>query len=432
MIRNYNDALKFFTSLEFFGMKFGLEQTLKLAKFAGNPQAGLKFVHVAGTNGKGTICALLASALSAAGFRTGLYSSPHLVSPRERMRIDARAISEDDFAKFAATIETVVEKLRAEGGQPTYFEVNTVMALLYFKKKKVDFVVWESGLGGRLDATNIVDPELSIISSIGKDHCAYLGKTIKQIALEKAGIIKAGKAVFCGRNMNFVAKTAINDVVKRMKSHVIFCDKEASIVRHGVFKGGSFDGQVLRFDGCRILLFFPGVQQKHNLSLVCEVLKYLSKRHSFSYENALMGLSLASLPGRFNMMCDGTIIDGAHNPQAVLGLIRNLKIYFGTEKFSIIFACLRDKDARSMLNSLLPLAQDFRFVPLLASRKAYSPDELLHLSASFTIVRKAYSSLSEALLEKSERKLILGSFYLAGEALRCYFKEEEIINWRIR
>ncbi|HPN83721.1 MAG TPA: folylpolyglutamate synthase/dihydrofolate synthase family protein [Victivallales bacterium] len=430
MIRTYGDALKFLSNLEFFGMKLGLEQTRLLAKFAGNPQNKIRFIHVAGTNGKGSVCSMLSSSLSNAGFKTGLYTSPHLISPRERFKIDGIAISEKEFAKFARITEEAVEELKKNGGQATYFEATTVMALLYFKAKKTDFVIWECGMGGRLDATNIVEPELSIISSIGKDHCNYLGSAIAKIAYEKAGIIKKGKTVFCGKNIKTQARNKIKSVAKKLSSPVIFCDKEASSLRHGKFSNRKFDGQLLKFDGRNILTYFPGLHQKRNISLVFNVLKYLSDKYNFNFDRAIEGLSHACLPARMTVTPDLSLVDGAHNPQAVEGLVENLKFYFKGESFCIIFGCLKDKDAKTMLNKLSTVAKEFRFVPILASRKAYEPKDLKHIAERTGLPAKAYESLGSALSEKSERKVIAGSFYLAGEALKHYFTGEEIINWR--
>jgi dihydrofolate synthase/folylpolyglutamate synthase len=430
MIKTYKEALDYFSKLELFGIKLGLEQTRLLAKFAGNPQRKLKFIHVAGTNGKGTICAMLASALLSAGFKTGLYTSPHLISPRERFKINGKAISEPDFAKFANRTFRAGSKLEKQGGHATYFEAATVMAMMYFASKKTDFVVWETGMGGRLDATNIVTPELSIISSIGLDHSSYLGKKIPDIAKEKAGIIKSQIPVFCGFNIGPSAKKVIKCRAKYLSSPIIFCDKKAVFIRHGKFSSTAFTGHILNYDGVSVPIPLPGIQLAKNLPLVSEALSYLAKKYKFNHEKSLLGLSKLSLCARLNVMPDSSLLDGGHNPQAISILVKNIKYYFGQKKFCVIFACMKDKDAVGMIKRLSKVASEFRFVPLsVLNRKSYSTQELFEIARNFKTDAKIFKTLKEAVEKKSERKIICGSFFLAGELLREYFTDEEIINW---
>src|SRR5271169_881933 len=192
---NYSEAIQFLYGLRLFGAKFGLENTFKLAALAGNPQSKLRFIHVAGTNGKGSTCAMLESIYRAAGLRVGLFTSPHLVSFRERIQINRQLISESEVVRL-------VEELRAANkeSETTLFEFATVMALKFFAEQKCDLVIWETGLGGRLDATNIVMPLVSVITNIAFDHQQWLGDTLGKIAAEKAGIIKSGIPVVTATN----------------------------------------------------------------------------------------------------------------------------------------------------------------------------------------------------------------------------------------
>src|ERR1700722_989675 len=190
----YAEAIQFLYGLNLFGANFGLEATRKLAALAGNPQERLRFIHVAGTNGKGSTCAMLESIYRAAGLRVGLFTSPHLVAFGERIQVDRQLIGEADIARLAAEIKSLLTQFPAEQ-HPTFFEVVTVMALRYFAEQKCDLVIWEAGLGGRLDATNIVTPLASIITNIQFDHQQWLGDTLERIAIEKAGIIKPGVPV---------------------------------------------------------------------------------------------------------------------------------------------------------------------------------------------------------------------------------------------
>src|SRR5438045_3598168 len=190
----YTEAIQFLYSLRWFGTKFGLANTLKLAELAGNPHEQLRFIHVAGTNGKGSTCAMLEAIYRASGLRVGLYTSPHLVSVRERMQVNRELISEADVVRFTEEAARWIVTL-GPGAQPTFFEVVTVMALRHFAEQRCDLVIWETGLGGRLDATNIVMPLASVITNIQFDHQQWLGDTLAKIAYEKAGIIKPGVPV---------------------------------------------------------------------------------------------------------------------------------------------------------------------------------------------------------------------------------------------
>src|SRR4249920_2035294 len=190
----YAEAIQFLYRLRWFGAKFGLENTFKLAALAGNPQNQLRFIHVAGTNGKGSTCAMLESIYRAAGLRVGLFTSPHLVSFRERIQVNRQLISESDVSRLVSELQPWLKEFSPDH-HPTFFETITVMALRYFAEQNCDLVIWETGLGGRLDATNIVTPLASVITNIGFDHQQWLGDTLEKIAAEKAGIIKPGVPV---------------------------------------------------------------------------------------------------------------------------------------------------------------------------------------------------------------------------------------------
>src|SRR3954470_4773417 len=193
----YKEAIEFLYSLRLFGTKLGLDNTFRLAAQAGNPQEQLRFIHVAGTNGKGSTCAMLEAIYRASGLRTGLFTSPHLVSFCERIQVNRTLISEEAVVQLVSEIRKLATHF-SPGASPTFFEIVTVMALKYFAREKCDVVIWETGLGGRLDATNIVNPLLSIITNVQFDHQQWLGDTLAKIAFEKAGIIKPHIPVVCG------------------------------------------------------------------------------------------------------------------------------------------------------------------------------------------------------------------------------------------
>src|SRR5215207_8105555 len=205
----YQDAIKFLYGLQLFGVNFGLENTRKLAELSGNPHEQLRFIHVAGTNGKGSTCAMLESIYSAAGLRVGLFTSPHLISFRERIQVNRELISEAEVVTEAAAVQKLLGDFPKD--HPTFFEVVTIIALRHFAAKKCDLVIWQTGLGGRLDATNIVKPLASVITNVHLDHEKWLGQSIEQIAAEKAGIIKPGVPIVTAARepaLSVIAKTA--------------------------------------------------------------------------------------------------------------------------------------------------------------------------------------------------------------------------------
>ena len=198
MLENMEQSLRWLTSLHKFGIKLGLEQTRRLAELCGNPDRDLRFIHLAGTNGKGSTGAMLERALRGSGWKTGFYSSPHLISVCERFRINGCAVSEREFIRQANVVKKAAETMAAAGASVTYFEATTVMAMLMFKEHNCDYVIWETGMGGRLDSTNIVQPVISVITGIALDHEKFLGSTVADIAGEKAGIIKVGVPLVTG------------------------------------------------------------------------------------------------------------------------------------------------------------------------------------------------------------------------------------------
>ncbi|OGV48258.1 MAG: hypothetical protein A2017_11920 [Lentisphaerae bacterium GWF2_44_16] len=426
---SFSDAQGFLSKLEIFGIKLGLEQVKLLFDYAGNPHEDLKFIHVAGSNGKGSVCAMLSAALKAAGFRVGFYSSPHLISVRERFRVDGKAISEEAFVLLLEKVRPIIEKMQEAGRCPTYFEATTLIAALYFQEMKTDFVVWETGMGGRFDATNIITPECSVITGISLEHQAYLGDTVEKIAFEKAGIIKAGHPVFCGRMTERVAEVMV-ECGAILGCNVFFNDlmiKNLSISNERGHAYQSFD-----IDGRRVKLFMPGKAQRENASLAFAVLKYLAGEHGFDFDKALCGFADAVWPGRFQLLPDGSILDGAHNPEGIDALIGFLDEYYPGEKFSIVFGNFADKDTGDILRKLEGKAEEFIFLPVRgpSRRKFHSGLELQRLlSVCSRIPSFPLNSFKDAMeFNKCKRMLICGSLYLVGEVLPFYFRENEIFN----
>jgi dihydrofolate synthase/folylpolyglutamate synthase len=427
-MQNYQHAIKYLSDLEIFGIKLGLDQVSELFSRIGDPHKNLRFIHVAGTNGKGSTCAMLSSCLSAAGFKVGFYSSPHLVSVRERFRINGTAISEEELCKLILKIKIHVEEMKAAGRCPTFFETTTAIAAMYFAESKVDFVIWETGMGGRFDATNIVTPLASVITGIGIDHVAHLGGTEHEIAFEKAGIIKKGIPVFCAK-VSAAAESVIRKKSEEENSPLHFPDCNYTLLEKPLLKGGMPANQRVRFGAMEIEMSLHGNIQLENAALVIKTLKYLSEKFNFDLNRAAAGFSTTKWPARFQILNDGSILDGAHNPQAVKNLLLSAEEYFPGEKYSVIFGCLADKDSETVLRLLDNCAEEFIFVPIKGSRKSMSPEELEDICSRVSL-KPAHksSSVKEALSRQHKKRfLITGSLYLAGQVLTEYFNGEDLI-----
>ena len=427
----YSDKIKRLYGLQHVGIKMGLEQINVLLKNLGNPEKSLNFIHVAGTNGKGSICSILASALKGLGYKVGFYSSPHLVSLRERFRINGEGISRDGLSELIDDTWPTVEKMYLENLNPTFFEVTVSMAALYFAREKCDFVLWETGLGGRLDSTTAVSPIITIITGIGLDHEKYLGDTEEKIAFEKAGIIKKDIPVFVGK-MSVTAFQTIKKVAAE-KTAPFFTINEKDLTFSKAMVGTFLSGW--NFSKNRNSYYFPlpGDAQPNNMRLAYVALEYLSKKFNFSLHTALENIKNIKWYGRTQQLPDGNIIDGAHNAQSISSLVKTLQSSFKTEKFTIIFGCLEERNPGKVISILSQVAENFIFVPINSSRACFPPEEILEISKDIDcpVQCLVMNSLKEALqscLQTERKVLITGSLYLAGETLLEYYSKEEIIN----
>jgi len=397
----YAEAIDFLFGLRLFGANFGLENTFKLAALAGNPQAKLRFIHVAGTNGKGSTCAMLESIYRAAGYRTGLFTSPHLVSFRERLQVNRQLIPEDEVVRQVEVLRSLLQQFPA-GQHPTFFEVVAVMALRYFADQQCDVVIWETGLGGRLDATNIVTPMASVITSIGFDHQQWLGETLSAIAGEKAGIIKPGVPV-----VTAALEPEAQAVMDRTAR-----ERNASLTRVApiTFPPGE--------------LALAGAHQQQNAAVALAVVKLLQPQLPVRPEHLRSGLTTVSWPGRLQLLTwpDGRklLLDGAHNTEGVAALRTALQTLYGSERPVLIFGALQDKKWPELCALLAPLADCIHIVPVASERSAV-PAEVGAAFRTANPVAKVtvWSGLREALThcQASPFVVVTGSLYLVGEAL---------------
>ncbi len=417
-------------SLQRFGIKLGLEQTRELLGRCGDPQNRLRFVHVAGTNGKGSVCAILAKALESAGLVTGFYSSPHLVSLRERIRVDSRGIAEVDLHRLVDAVWPHVEAMRSDGRCPTFFEVTTVMAALYFTERSCDVVVWETGMGGRYDATNVVTPLVSVITGVGLDHLQHLGDTIERIAVEKAGIIKPGVPLFLGM-LDEAARRVVTAAATERNAPV---ETPPPLVSQEDLDDPFHGGRFFSVEGKTYVFALLGSYQWANLSLAVGVIKCLAEVIGFELAAALRGVAGVRWPGRFQELPDGLLLDGAHNPQGVASLVASLRHYFPSRKFVFVFASLEDKNPKDELRLMAPLASLFIFTPIAnPPRTCFTPEALLAMAADAApgVPARVAESLPAALAMARGagfHGVIAGSLFLAGEALTLYYTAEDIIN----
>lgn len=402
----YSEAIQFLYDLRLFGAKFGLENTFKLAELAGNPQRQLRFIHVAGTNGKGSTCAMLESVYRAAGLPVGLFTSPHLVSFRERIQVNRQLINEADVVRLVDGLKPSLKEFPEEH-HPTFFEAVTIMALRYFAEQKCELVIWETGLGGRLDATNIVTPLVSVITNIGIEHSELLGDTVEKIAGEKAGIIKPGVPVVTAAAAAH-GREVIAAVAREKGSPLTVVSPEET-----------HEPPLDTID-----LPLHGPHQRLNAALAVATVRALAKQIPVSDRAFRAGLSKVDWPGRMHRLQTASgqtvLLDGAHNPDGAEALRIGLQEEFPNAKPAIIFGVFRDKDSTSMCRSLAPLAGRILLTPV-HSERSEDPAKLVAAcrESNAHAAIEVCPSLADALQKTADAPFIIiaGSLYLVGEAM---------------
>jgi dihydrofolate synthase/folylpolyglutamate synthase len=404
----YSESVRFLYSLgnEVLTAKLGLERITALLHSLGNPHHACRWVHVAGTNGKGSTCAMIEAGLRAAGIRTGLYISPHLMEPTERIQITGQPISQEQFAGAFARVHETAERMLASGEldmHPTYFETVTAMAFVLFAAAKLDTVVLEVGLGGRLDATNVVTPELCVITPIDYDHQVFLGDTIELIAAEKGGILKPGvPAVFAEQRPEAEA-------VLRAQARAPY-----TLSRDWPITDLAIDARGSRFrlrgpdDGLDVQCPLAGEHQVENARVAAIALAQLGVSPA--------GIASTEWPGRLEHVSERPeiIIDGAHNPAGTRALAAYIRRFYSGRRISVIYGALRDKAVAEMTSILFPLAHRV-ILTKPANSRAMPPEEISAPGARLThSIAEAIHLLGEA--APDDAVFIAGSLYLAGEA----------------
>ena len=400
---SYSETIQYLYSLQKQGIKFGLSNITKLMSSLGDPQKSFSSIHIAGTNGKGSTSAIIASILNASGLKVGLFTSPHLVSFTERIRVNGEEIAEFEVVRLAEELRARIFNLQSSDSDflPTFFEVVTAIALLYFKKEKIDIAVVEVGMGGRLDATNIVIPEVSVITNISYDHSEFLGNTLDEIAYEKAGIIKRGVPVVVSSQVPEVLAVIVERAEEIGAVTYLYGRDFSSILREEDISGIYFDYQ--SNDSSMLHeLYLPltGEHQMQNASVAIKAVELLNERrlipkafgaaaihHSslITHHSIKDGLATVRWPGRLEMIKHEPpiLIDGAHNPAAAVALSHALANTFlkRYRRIILVLGIMGDKDIEGIMRPLLHLASEI----ILCSpnyERAASPQRLANVAVS--------------------------------------------------
>lgn len=429
----YEAALDYIHSLYWRGKKSGLEKTKELLDLCGHPEQGLRFIHIAGTNGKGSTAAMLDSICRQAGIKTGLYTSPYIVRYNERICVDGEMIPDGILAELTEYLAGFVEQMEVP---PSEFEFGTVLAFLYFKRMQCELVILETGLGGAFDSTNVItDPLLCIITALGLDHTAQLGETIEEIAEAKAGIIKPGAPVV------FYGASPEGEVVLRRHCEEcrvpLIVPDFSGIVSEPV--GGLTEGQHFSYERSRdgerlclsdLTLSLPGLYQQKNAAVVLEAIECLKQRGiPISEQNIRDGLAMVRWQARLEVLLEEPLllVDGSHNPQGMQATVESLRFYFPDKKLQFLFGAMADKELTPMISMFLPLAKRV-YVTAPNMPRAMKPAELAELCGNLAeqvcgeeipeivVCENVKDALKQGLNAKKEEVLVaIGSLYLAGE-----------------
>jgi dihydrofolate synthase/folylpolyglutamate synthase len=419
MISSIDDHLSALYRLRRFGIKLGLSTISRLMRGLGNPQDRYSCIHVAGTNGKGSIAAFLSSVLVSAGYKVGLYTSPHLIRFNERIQIDGRPISDSDVAGVAEA----VQRIYTQGDPPTFFECATAMALYYFASEGVDWAVLETGMGGRYDATNVVHPEVCVISNVSMEHTEYLGNTLAKIAAEKAGIIKGGAGVVTGVRQ----KSAVQAIEHKAAELGVPLHRIGKQIKIRKDQDGLFTYLGTKKRWPRVKVGLLGNHQVKNAALALGAVELLMEKGvRVSNEAIYTGLATVHWPGRLEVVSNDPFIllDGAHNPSAVKTLERFLRNGIEADRLILVVGILKDKSWKPMLRKLAGLA-DRMILTRPEYERAADPDELASfvrpLKQEVVVVPRVPNAVSLALDEarSNDAICITGSLYTVGEAKAC-------------
>lgn len=418
---NYSQATEYIFSFSSLKARPSLDRIKELMRLSGEPQNSFKSVHVAGTNGKGSVSTYISSVLTESGYRTGLYTSPHVVSFRERIRVDGEMISESDVARITEGLVPLVESMTEK---PTVFDLITAVSFIYFKELSCDFAVLECGLGGKFDSTNIVSPELSVLCSISLDHLGVLGSDISEITAEKCGIIKPGTPAVSypfrlsadvfnpqrRESAEIISKTA-----EEKNSRLTVADPDLITLAHS-----DENGTEITVGGLTLKTRLVGVHQKANILTAYTALSELSEKFGITDKSIISGFLKADIPARLEKVHDDptVIVDGGHNADCAKALRLFIENNIFTEKPTAVIAMMRDKQCDKVLEETAELFENI-IVTQVSSERACGADELAEKARLFNKAVVSEKDVRTALKKAVDLKkpvFVFGSFYLAGEA----------------
>ncbi len=422
---NYKESIDWLYSFEKFGIKLGLERITYICKKLRNPQDNYKIIHVGGTNGKGSVCRFLQSVLTLNSYKVGVYLSPHLQRFSERFLIDENEISEEDVVVLVKKIKPIIDEMIKNKNVPTFFEIVTAIAFQYFSDKLVDFAIIEVGLGGRFDATNIVNPIVSVITNVTLEHQDRLGKKIEDITFEKAGIIKKDVPVITGANNKALA--VIKKVTKEKKTNATVIEKSS----WDKIQGGP-DWQEFLINGSlknyNVKTKMAGQFQGENIAIAIATIENLQMNGIYITDESITeGIEKTSFIGRMEIASfePVVILDGAHNIAAIESLKNTLVKDFVYEKLIIVIGILADKNVQEMLDIITPLA-DLIVVTKSQNKRAYDPVKLKEMINKKEVVIKkdvpAAVNYAKKIANKKDLICITGSLFTVGEA-KEYFQK---------
>ena len=415
-----NDAVGFYHSLSRFGIKPGLERISELCRLLGDPQKDLRFVHVAGTNGKGTVCTEIASVLFSAGHKTGLYTSPYVLEFRERIRLNGEMIPETQLLRVTELVKQAVYELNSKGIFPTEFEAVTAAAFKYYADEKCDVVVLETGLGGRYDATNIItDPIVSVITSVSRDHMGVLGNSLAEIAGEKCGIIKNRCYTVTTADQPDEVIGVIRKIVEGNDSVLFEADKNTLFETLDT----DYSGTVVKYRGVEIKVPFPGEHQKQNFAVALKALEVVGVSGiDITVKNIKEGIERAFIPARTEILSRSPIVilDGCHNDGSTKALAEYIEKYFSEKKIIAVMGMMADKEVGKSLENLYgSFSHVIAVTPhndrALNARDFYEALKRYGFSAEYRDepvdgIKAAFEKLSEF-----DVMIVCGSLYLAAD-----------------
>ena len=419
---DYRQAVEFVESSSIVRERYGLEKLQQALHLLGDPHHHTEFVHIAGTNGKGSTAAMTASVLQTAGYRTGLYTSPHLMRYNERMQIDGVPISDEDFVEAASQVQRVCEQL---GGVPIVFEVLTLMALWYFAQQHCDIVVLEVGIGGLLDSTNVIpSPKVAIITQLGMDHTETLGNTLEEIAAQKGGIVKEGTpTVMALQEPSAVA--VVQQICDKYHAPLALADPERLRVLDASVAGQTLEDR----EYGKLMLPLAGAHQRKNAANVLEAVAMLrTQGYRISDDDVREGIAKTVWPARFERLSTAPdfILDGGHNPQCLHAATAALREYYPGQKVVFLVGMMADKDTDHMLAEMASIAKSFVCIRP-DSPRAMQPQLLAQqLTERFHLPACACSNVREGIAEATRQAgkegvvCALGSLYLAGEVRAAF------------